>query len=143
MAIETNSDRLMSDINVTPFVDVMLVLLIIFMVTAPMMVQGVDVSLPEASSDPLPSEKENLVISINKENQIFINDLQMTLDSLQDKLKKILSGRDDKDIYLRADKDVAYGLVVTVMSELKGAGIEKLGMLTEPPAVSEEDQKAN
>jgi biopolymer transport protein TolR len=140
MAIETNSDRLMSDINVTPFVDVMLVLLIIFMVTAPMMVQGVNVSLPEASSDPLPAEKENLVVSINKENEVFINDLQMSLDSLQDKLRKIFSGRDDRDVYLRADKDVAYGVVVTVMSELKGAGVEKLGMLTEPPATIEADK---
>jgi biopolymer transport protein TolR len=142
MAIETNSDRLMSDINVTPFVDVMLVLLIIFMVTAPMMVQGVNVALPEASSDPLPTdEKENLVISINKDSQIFINDFQMSLDSLQDKLKKILTSRDDKNVYLRADKDVAYGFVVTVMSELKGAGVEKLGMLTEPPSEIQSDRQ--
>ena len=83
MMFDGNSDRLMSDINVTPFVDVMLVLLIIFMVTAPMMMQGVDVALPETTSQPLPSSKEHLIITINDKNQIFINDYQITIDFLQ------------------------------------------------------------
>jgi len=127
-----NNDRLMSDINVTPFVDVMLVLLIIFMVTAPMMIQGVNVSLPETTSDPLPSETEHLVITINRNNQIYINDYQVELDFLQEKLKKIIGNRMDSEVYLKADKAIAYGVVVRVMSEIKGAGIEKLGMVTEP-----------
>ena len=132
MAIETTSDRLMSDINVTPFVDVMLVLLVIFMVTAPMMMQGVDVALPETTSQPLIAQKEHLIISITNENQIFINDYQVALDFLQEKLVKIFEGREDREVFLRADKDIPYGVVVRVMAEIKGAGVEKLGMVTEP-----------
>ncbi len=132
MALGTNSDRLMSDINVTPFVDVMLVLLVIFMVTAPMMMQGVDVALPETTSQPLAAKKENLVITINNKNQIFINNYQVNLDYLQEKLKKILEGRKDREVYLRADREIAYGFVVRVMSEIKGSGVENLGMVTEP-----------
>jgi biopolymer transport protein TolR len=127
-----NSDRLMSDINVTPFVDVMLVLLVIFMVTAPMMMQGVDVTLPETTSEPLVAKKENLIITINNKNQVYINDYHVTLDFLQEKLKKILAGRANREVYLRADKEISYGFVVRIMSELKGAGVEKLGMVTEP-----------
>ena len=136
-----NSNRLMSDINVTPFVDVMLVLLVIFMVTAPMMMQGVDVALPETTSQPLISEKEHLVITINKNNQVFINDFQVALDFLQEKLKKILEGREDRGVYLRADKEIPYGFVVQVMSEIKEAGVEKLGMVTEPVRKKEKGKK--
>ena len=142
MAFESYSDRLMSDINVTPFVDVMLVLLVIFMVTAPMMLQGVEVDLPETTSQPLASKKENLIISINNKNQVFINDFQVTLDFLQEKLKKILEGRENREVYLRADKEISYGFVVRVMSELKGAGVENLGMVTEPIQHKEKDKKS-
>jgi len=122
----------MSDINVTPFVDVMLVLLIIFMVTAPMMIEGVNVSLPEATSESLSAEQDPLIITIDKNNLLYINDYQVTLDFLQEKLIKILDGRVDQEVYLKADKNISYGVVVRVMSEIKGAGIEKLGMVTEP-----------
>lgn len=132
MALETNTDRLMSDINVTPFVDVMLVLLIIFMVTAPMMVQGVDVALPEATSKPLVAQKDNLVVTINKEQRIYINDFEVEPDYLKEKLSKILENRSDRDVYFKADKDVPYGSVVNVMAEIKAAGVEKLGMITVP-----------
>jgi biopolymer transport protein TolR len=132
----------MSDINVTPFVDVMLVLLVIFMVTAPMMLQGVEVDLPETTSQPLASKKENLIISINNKNQVFINDFQVTLDFLQEKLKKILEGRENREVYLRADKEISYGFVVRIMSELKGAGVENLGMVTEPIRHKEKDKKS-
>ena len=142
MGFEGYSDRLMSDINVTPFVDVMLVLLVIFMVTAPMMLQGVEVDLPETTSQPLASKKENLIISINNKNQVFINDFQVTLDFLQEKLKKILEGRENREVYLRADKEISYGFVVRVMSELKGAGVENLGMVTEPIRNKEKDKKS-
>ena len=127
-----NNDGLMSEINVTPFVDVMLVLLIIFMVTAPMMVQGVNISLPEADSKALSSEKEHLVITIDNKNHIYISDYKVTLDLLQKKLKKILEGRADREVYLRADKEISYGMVVRVMSEISECGIDKLGMVTEP-----------
>ena len=141
MALESNSNRLISDINVTPFVDVMLVLLVIFMVTAPMMMQGVDVALPETTSEPLIAKKENLIITINKEDQIYINDYQVALDFLKEKLMKIFEGREDREVYLRADKDIPYGMVVRVMSEIKGAGVEKLGMVTEPVSRKNKDRK--
>jgi biopolymer transport protein TolR len=132
MAIGSGSDRLMSDINVTPFVDVMLVLLIIFMVTAPMMVQGVDVALPEVSATPMVTEKENLTVTIDRETNIYINDFQVRMDFLKDKLEKILAGKTDREVFFRADKDVPYGVVVSVMAEIKAAGVEKLGMVTDP-----------
>ena len=132
MALGSDSDRLISDINVTPFVDVMLVLLVIFMVTAPMMMQGVDVALPETTSQPLAAKKENLVITINNQNQIFINNHPLAIDFLQEKLKKILEGRDKREVYLRADREISYGFVVRVMAEIKAAGVDKLGMVTEP-----------
>ena len=138
-----DKNQLMSDINVTPFVDVMLVLLIIFMVTAPMMSQGVSVSLPEATSKPLPSETDQLIITINKDNQIFINDYQVTLDFLQEKLSKIIESRQNRDVYLRADKNISYGMVVKVMSEIKEAGVEKLGMVTEPIPSNGRDRKSS
>jgi biopolymer transport protein TolR len=136
-----NNNKFMSDINVTPFVDVMLVLLIIFMVTAPMMTQGVDVALPEATAEPLPAEKEKLIISIDDKTTVFINDVPVTVDDLNEKLKRIMSNRSDREVYLRADKDIPYGTVVRVMSEIKLAGVEKLGMVTIPPTKEEEINK--
>lgn len=132
MSMGGNNDRLMSEINVTPLVDVMLVLLIIFMVTAPMMMQGVDVALPETTSEPLAAEKEHLIISIDPKGQIYINEFQVSLDVLSGKLSKILEGKPDKEAYLRADKNIPYGTVVRVMAEIKAAGIDKLGMVTVP-----------
>jgi len=122
----------MSDINVTPFVDVMLVLLIIFMVTAPMMVQGLNVDLPEATAKPLDSEKEHLVITIDKNHLVYINDFKVSVEFLGEKLDKMLQGRSDREVYLKADKNIPYGIVVQVMAEIKKAGIEQLGMITEP-----------
>ena len=138
MAMDTNSDRLMSDINVTPFVDVMLVLLIIFMVTAPMMMQGVDVALPEATAKPLESQKENLVITVDKDHQVHINDFAVEPDYLREKLAAILANRSDREVYFKADKEVPYGIVAKVMAEIKAAGVEKLGMVTIP---DEEDAR--
>jgi biopolymer transport protein TolR len=133
MAMNGSSDsRFMSDINVTPLVDVMLVLLIIFMVTAPMMMQGVNVSLPQTTPKPLPAEKEHLAVTIDRSQQIFINDYKVSLEALQEKMEKILTGKSDSKVYLRADRNVPYGVVVRVISEVKGAGVEKLGVVTEP-----------
>jgi biopolymer transport protein TolR len=129
MAIESNADRLMSDINVTPFVDVMLVLLIIFMVTAPMMMQGVDVTLPEATAKPLVSQKENLIVTIDEKQQVHINDFPVEIDYLREKLAKILENRSDKEVYFRGDKAVPYGTAVRVLAEIKGAGVTKIGMV--------------
>ncbi|MFP4475214.1 MAG: protein TolR [Desulfatibacillaceae bacterium] len=132
MAGVGNNGELMSEINVTPFVDVMLVLLIIFMVTAPMMVQGVPVALPETTTAPLPSEEDNLVVTITREGELYINDFKTEMDTLRPKLAEIYANRSDQQIFLRADRDVPYGLVVRVMSEIKEAGISKLGVVTEP-----------
>lgn len=119
----------MSEINVTPFVDVMLVLLIIFMVTAPLLQQGIDVDLPEAKGKDLPPE-ERVTIVIKKDGSIFLNDNSIKTDQLGPRLKAI--SKLNPSVFLKADRDVPYGLVVKVMGEVKEAGIEKLGMITEP-----------
>ena len=119
----------MSEINVTPLVDVMLVLLIIFMVTAPLLQQGVDVNLPQAKGKNLPPE-ERLSIVIKKGGEIFLNDNHVSMAELTKKLAAI--SKLNPNVFLKADKDVPYGLVVEVMGEVKEAGIEKLGMITEP-----------
>lgn len=132
MAIGGNKGGMMSEINVTPFVDVMLVLLIIFMVTAPMMTQGEKVTLPEARSEPLPTIENQLVVTIDNEENILINNEPVKIGFLCDTLKLKLEGRMNRDVYLRADRNIPYGNVVQVMSEIKRAGIRKLGMLTMP-----------
>ena len=119
----------LSEINVTPLVDVMLVLLIIFMVTAPLLQQGIDVNLPEAKGKDLPPE-ERITIVIKKDGTIYMNDVPMSLPEIRQKLDAI--SKLNPNIFLRADKDVPYGLVVEVMGDIKEAGIEKLGMITEP-----------
>jgi biopolymer transport protein TolR len=136
-----NNDSFMSEINVTPLVDVMLVLLIIFMVTAPMMVQGLDVALPQVTAKALETKEEQLMITVNKDQQVFINDFQVTVDTLQDKLAKILQGRTNPEVYLKADRDVPYGVVAQVMAQIKDAGVDKLGMVTEPAAPDKDGKK--
>lgn len=142
MTAGDKSGHLMSDINVTPLVDVMLVLLIIFMVTAPMMMQGMDVALPEATAEPLESEKEHLIITLNTQNEIFINDFKVSVDGLGDKLRNILEGRADREVFLKADKSIEWGIVAKVMAEIKSAGVENLGMVTEPEKFEEEGSRS-
>ena len=125
--------RAMAEINVTPFVDVMLVLLIIFMVTAPMLSMGIDVNLPRVKSKSIDLAEEKLVLSIKENKEIFLNKTRMPLQDLNAKLAAIFAERVDREIFLRADKNVPYGFVVEVMSEVRKAGIDKLGMITEPP----------
>jgi biopolymer transport protein TolR len=125
----------MSEINVTPLVDVMLVLLIIFMVTAPRLEQGVKVDLPRVTAAALPQVSEELVISVTRDRRVYLNRYAVPLSELEPKLEQILAQRANKDVYLRADKDVAYGFVVQVMAEVKKAGIVSLGMVTEPERV--------
>jgi biopolymer transport protein TolR len=122
----------MGEINVTPFVDVMLVLLIIFMVTAPMMVEGVNVDLPQTTGQPLESQQEPLVVSIDKDGQIFINDFKTGRDIFAAKLAKVLEARQDRTVYLKADKTIPYGVVMQVMADIKATGVAKLGMVTLP-----------
>lgn len=121
--------RPLSEINVTPFVDVMLVLLVIFMVTAPLLQQGIDVNLPQAKGKDLPPE-ERLSVVIRKDGTIFLNDNAISKSDLTAKLRSV--SKLNPNVYLKADKDVPYGLVVELMADIKEAGIEKLGMITEP-----------
>ena len=125
--------RLLSEINVTPFVDVMLVLLIIFMVTAPMMMQGVDVNLPKTATQPIRTEEERLVVTITAKQQIYLNEYQITLESLVKKLEAIYRNQPDRAVFLRADRTVPYGFVVEVMAAVRRSGIVRMGMVTEPP----------
>ncbi len=119
----------LSEINVTPFVDVMLVLLIIFMVTAPLLQQGIDINLPQAKGKEL-SPAERTVITIKKGGKIYLDRSSVTIKTLKLKLSK----KPNKEVFLKADKDVPYGVIVMVMGELREIGIEKLGMITEPTA---------
>ncbi|MCE5193895.1 MAG: protein TolR [Nitrospiraceae bacterium] len=128
MKTERNKSVL-SEINVTPFVDVMLVLLIIFMVTAPLLQQGIDVNLPKAKGKDLPPE-ERITVVVKKDGSIYMNDISVSLSSMKEKLLALSSSR--PNVFLKADKDVSYGFVVAVMGDIKAAGIEKLGMITEP-----------
>jgi biopolymer transport protein TolR len=128
-----NSDRgTMSQINVTPLVDVMLVLLVIFMVTAPMMQQGVQVNLPKADTKGLPAPEEAVIVSINKSGEAYINSTAVRSEELRGKLAELFAKRTKKEVFLKADKDVPYGEVVRAMADIKGAGVERLGMITEP-----------
>ncbi len=134
MAFNTrgNNRQLMSEINVTPLVDVMLVLLIIFMVAAPMMIQGVDVNLPKTEAKNIKTSDEPLMLTVNNKQEIFLENHRIPLESLEVKIRKIFENRRDKEVLLRADKDIPYGFVINVIASVKKAGIEKLGMVTEP-----------
>lgn len=141
MGMQTGKDSgrtVMSEINVTPFVDVMLVLLVIFMVTTPILYQGVDVDLPKTESKPMPSidRERKVVVTLNSAGEIFIEKQRYTLDELRIEIRKLIAerGRDirSEDVFLRADSTVSYGTVVGVMSEIRNAGVNKLGLITEP-----------
>ena len=128
----TGDRNAMSQINVTPLVDVMLVLLIIFMVTAPMMQQGVQVNLPKADTKALTPQETTVVVSVANTGKVFINSSEVPAAELKSKLSGMFATRSKKEVFLKADKDVPYGEVIKTMAEIKGAGIERLGMVTEP-----------
>ncbi len=126
------SKRMMSAINVTPFVDVMLVLLIIFMVAAPMMTEGIDVELPEVEATGLNIPEEPLIVAVNAKGAFFINNNKIKITELEAKLRAIFKSRKDKMVLLKADSRVAYGSVAKAMAEIRAAGITNIGMMTEP-----------
>ena len=121
-----------SEINVTPFVDVMLVLLIIFMVTAPLMHQGIDVDLPDTTTQQLRIQDEPLILTVDKAGKYHIGRREISDTDLREKLAAIFEGRDSKEIFLRADENVAYRYVVKALAAARQAGATKLGMVTEP-----------
>ncbi|MCI5221633.1 MAG: protein TolR [Candidatus Electrothrix sp. AR4] len=126
---------LVAEINVTPLVDVMLVLLIIFMVTAPMMTQGIDVNLPKTTSKALRQQDEPLVVQIDASGTIHLRKIMLSIALLRQELEKMPQGKKQETVYLRADKDVPYGVVVQVMAQIKQAGFERLGMVTLPDEI--------
>ncbi len=128
---------LLAEINVTPFVDVMLVLLIIFMVTAPMMTQGIDVNLPQTEGPAIPTENERLVITVSQDRKVYINQDQVEMDNVGPKLTALAGSREKagQGVFLRADETVPYGVVVQVMALIRQAGINQIGMVTEPVGV--------
>jgi len=132
MMAGNRDSRFLSEINVTPFVDVMLVLLIIFMVAAPLVQHGVDVDLPKASSKNVTVEEELLTITLTKDKKIYLNKIEIELPQLKEKLMRIFKQRTDNPLLFKADKDLPYEFVIQVMAEIKNAGIEKLGIITTP-----------
>jgi biopolymer transport protein TolR len=133
MGGRSNDDRgTMSQINVTPLVDVMLVLLVIFMVTAPMMQQGVQVNLPKAETKAMSTAEEAVTVSLDRSGRTFINSTAVPATELKSRLTAMLQNRTKKEVFLKADRDVPYGEVVKAMADIKGAGVERLGMITEP-----------
>ena len=127
------SDRqVMSQINVTPFVDVMLVLLVIFMITAPMMQQGMQVNLPKTEAKAMDVKDEPIIVTVDKSGRAFLDKVEVPQGDLKTKLTALFAGKSKKEVFLKADRDVPYGDVIRTMAEIKGAGVERLGMLTEP-----------
>jgi biopolymer transport protein TolR len=121
----------LAEINVIPLVDVVLVLLLIFMLTAPMMYRGIDVNLPKTSGKPTAIE-ERLVLTITKDRLLFLNDRALPLATLEPRLRELLRDRGDKTIFIKADKELAYGYVVETMDRVRRAGVDRVGMVTEP-----------
>ncbi len=125
-------ESMLSEINVTPFVDVMLVLLIIFMVTAPMLKMGVDVDLPKTDAKEIPSREERLVLTLKKDRSIYLDRYKIKRHELKSRLRQTLKRRMDQALFLRADRSLPYGYVVEIFSEIREAGVTRLGMVTEP-----------
>jgi biopolymer transport protein TolR len=136
----TPSRRLMSEINVVPLVDVVLVLLVIFMVTAPLLYRGLDIELPRTATNTIAPE-ERVVLTVTKQREVFLDKERISLDRLLGALDRLKERSPQVTLYLRADRQVPYGDVVQVMDTVKQAGIERLGMVTEPAAESRRDER--
>ncbi len=124
--------RAFAEINVTPFVDVMLVLLIIFMVTAPMMQQGIDIDLPETTTQAIRVKSDPLILAVKADGTYFLGRTEVPLGNLAEKLEAVFDARGSKELFLRADRSVPYGVVVKAMAAARNAGSTQLGIVTEP-----------
>jgi biopolymer transport protein TolR len=128
----TGSGSMLTEINVTPLVDVMLVLLIIFMVTAPMLQTGVDVNLPQAKAQTIPDDEGKLILTVTKDKRVFLGKLQIPWNDVEKVLKNNAKLNADRELYLHADTGLYYGDVVKIMAVVKQAGVDKLAMVTDP-----------
>lgn len=133
MAFGEQGGDSISQINVTPLVDVMLVLLVIFMVTAPILQQGVSINLPKVKAAALTGEESQLVVALTARGKVYLNDTAMAVPDLQAKLGAIVRERPDRQVFFRADANVPYGEVMRVIAAVREAGVQRLGMVTEPP----------
>jgi len=132
MALYEPQDPVIAQINITPLVDVMLVLLVIFMVTAPILQQGVNVSLPKATAGPLNNQNEQLVVAVTSDGRVQFNNTLLTVEELGQQLSALIQQQPDRAVRLRADKAVPYGRVAEVIATVRSAGVQKIGMVTEP-----------
>jgi biopolymer transport protein TolR len=132
MKLDTNSRRPLSEINVVPLVDIMLVLLIIFMITAPMMQQGMNIEIPKVTTKPLPTRDEPQVLSITKDSRLILNEKTLDIRDLKQAVQLLFANKSQKELFLKADKNVPYGLVVSCMGLIREAGIEKINIVTRP-----------
>lgn len=140
--VSNNKTKYQSEINVTPFVDVVLVLLIIFMITAPMLDQGVEIDLPQTKeAEVLPSDVEHLVLSLQKDGKIFLDNYEVRLEELEERIKVLVTEK-SRALFIKADSNVPYGVVVDIMGRVKAAGIESLGVVANPSDINADDLKA-
>ncbi len=138
-----NKAQYQSEINVTPFVDVVLVLLIIFMITAPMLDQGVEIDLPQTKEvEVLPNDVEHLVLTIQKNGKLFLDSYEVQLNELEERVN-ILVTEKSRALFIKADSNVPYGVVVDIMGRIKSAGIENLGIIANPSDITADDLKAD
>ncbi len=122
-----------SEINITPFVDVMLVLLVIFMVTAPMMESGIPIQLPKASAKALPKDENPVTLSLTRDSRVFLNQVEIPFADLRKSVINLFKNRSKKEVFIRADGALAYAVVAQAMAEVKNAGVDKIGLVTLPP----------
>lgn len=142
MAGVSNKSKFQSEINVTPFVDVVLVLLVIFMITAPMLDQGVEIDLPQTKEvEVLPSDVEHLVLTVKKDGHLFLDSYEVELEELEERLKVLVTEK-SRALFIKADTNVPYGVVVDIMGRVKSAGIENLGVVANPSDITADDLKA-
>ena len=134
MAFSSGGKGPLSEINVTPLVDVMLVLLIIFMVSAPMMTTGIEIDLPKTRAPRMDVEEQKLILSIDKQQKVFLGEIEIPYDKLEDALTNNARLQSEKELYLQADENVPYGFVAKVMALIRRGGIDKVGLVTDPLA---------